>query len=38
MLRRGDGELEFIEDRNGNRVVSSVPWFVLESVITEANQ
>jgi len=38
MVRHGDGELAFIEDDRGTRVASSVPWFVLERVILEANQ
>ncbi len=33
LLRLADGELVFIEDQNGNRVASSVPFFVLESEI-----
>ena len=33
LLRRADGELVFIEDQNGNRVMSSIPFFVLESEI-----
>lgn len=36
MLRHGDGELEFIADQSGNRVASSVPFFVLESEIEAA--
>ena len=36
MLRDADGELVFIEDQNGNQVRSSIPFFILESIILAA--
>ena len=38
MVRLGDGDLEFVHDQNGNRTQGGLPYFVLESIVVEANQ
>lgn len=38
MLRHGDGDLEFVHDQEGERVQGGLPYFVLESIVVEANQ
>ncbi|MCY4024644.1 MAG: thioredoxin domain-containing protein [Anaerolineaceae bacterium] len=37
MLRYGDGDMEFIRDQNGNRAQGGLPYFILESIVREAN-
>lgn len=37
MLRYGDGDMEFILDQNGNPARGGLPYFILETIVREAN-